>query len=194
MKHLNYTETRKRHLCFFLLCTVITAGIFAGAVYSTGHSTDNPFIHQYFSPAHCGDTIYEVFKNTFLSLSLFTVTAFLLGISSFGQPLGVIMLIYRGFGIGASVSAEYIRKGINAMPSVIVLILPECIAVTIISVLAVRELIRSANSLFLYLTAGISDNEKSFRLYCLKFFVLAVISVIISVFSTVMNYIFSGLR
>ncbi|MBO5103639.1 MAG: hypothetical protein J6B74_01055 [Ruminococcus sp.] len=194
MKHLNYTETKKRHLGFFLLCTAVSVGILAGAVYGSGHSAENPLIHQYFSPAHCGNTIYEVFRNTSLSLLLFVGTAFLFGISSFGQPVGIIMLIYRGFGIGASTACEYINKGMHAMPSVLLLILPECIAVTLISVLAVRELIRSANSLFLYLTADVSHSEKNFRLYCLKFAVLAVISVIISVFATVMNYIFSGLR
>ncbi|MDE5620045.1 MAG: hypothetical protein K2I80_05935 [Ruminococcus sp.] len=194
MKHLNYTETRKRNLSFFLLCTAVSVGIMAGAVYSAGHSAENPWIHQYFSPAHCGGTIYEVFRNTSVSLLLFVGTAFLFGISAFGQPVGIMMLIYRGFGIGASAAYEYINKGMHAMPSVLLLILPECIAVTLISVLAVRELIRSANSLFLYLTADVSHSEMTFRLYCLKFAVLTVISLIISVFSTVMNYIFSGLR
>lgn len=194
MKHLNYTETRKRQISFFLLCTAVSAGILAGAVYSAGHSADNPWIHQYFYPAHCGGTIYEVFTNTLISLLLFIGTAFLLGISAFGQPVGIIMLIYRGFGIGASVAYEYIHKGMHAMPSVILLILPECTSVIIISVLAVREVIRSSNSIFLYLTTDVSHSERTFRLYCIKFFVLTVISAVISVFATIMNYIFSGLR
>ncbi|MDE5772201.1 MAG: stage II sporulation protein M [Ruminococcus sp.] len=194
MKHLNYTETRKRQLSFFLLCAVVSVGILFGAVYGSGHSAESPLVHQYFSPAHCGGTVYEVFRNTLISLSLFVGTAFLLGVSAFGQPLGIIMLIYRGFGIGAAAVSEYVTKGMHAMPSVILLILPECTAVTIISVLAVRELMRSANSLFLYVTADVSHSERTFKLYCLKFAVLIIISVIISVFSTVMNYIFSGLR
>ncbi|MDE5584301.1 MAG: hypothetical protein K2J08_11445 [Ruminococcus sp.] len=196
MKHLNNSETKKRNMGFFLMYTAVAVGIIGGAVYAVKNSAESPLVHQYFLPSHCGNTLYQVFKNTFLSLAVFIIVAFFMGISASGQPVGVAMLIYRGFGIGASVSAEYLGKGANALPSVAVLMLPECMTAVIISVLAVREIFRSANSLFVYLIQGSphNNNENNFRLYCLKFSVLIAISAVISVITAILNYIFSGLR
>lgn len=193
MKNIS-TGTHRKKTGFLLLYTALSVGIIIGAVYAVKNSADSPLIHQYFSPSHCGNTLYQVFKNTFISLAVFIMTAFFSGLSAFGQPVGTAMLIYRGFGIGASVSAEYISKGLHALPSVAVLILPECTAVMVISVLAVREIIRSSNSIFLHLTADSSHEENDFRLYCLKFSVLIAISAVISVLTAILNYAFSGLR
>lgn len=194
MKNPNYSDSVKRNAFLWILFSAITAGIFAGAIYSTGHSVTSPWIHQYFLPEYSGGTIYEVFRNTFVSLGAFTVTAFLMGLSAFGQPVGILMLIYRGFGIGAAVSSSYLEKGLHGIPTVLILILPECIAVTFISVLAVRELILLSKSMFMFVISDTSHTEKTFRLYCLEFLVLIAFSLVIAVLATVLNYIFSGLR
>ncbi|MCM1507122.1 MAG: stage II sporulation protein M [Ruminococcus flavefaciens] len=194
MKNLNQTETKKSSTGFLLLFAVITAGILIGAIYSTGHTVTSPWVHQYLLPECSGSTIYEVFRNTFMSLFLFTVTAFVMGLSAFGQPAGIIMLIYRGFGIGTAVSSEYLSKGLHGIPTVLVLILPECIAVTVISVLAVRELIRMSRSVSRFVVSDINHTDKSFKLYCLEFLVLIAVSLVIAVLATVLNYAFSGLR
>ena len=179
---------------FLLLCGAITLGILIGAVYATVEPVKNPFLHQYFLPECSGGTIYEVFRNTFLSLGIFTVVSFFIGLSAFGQPAGLLMLIYRGFGIGMAVSSVYLSKGIHGISTVFVLILPACIAIIIISLLAVREIMRFSKSIFMFMISDNSHTEKSFRMYCLEFFVLVIFSFVIAVFATVMNYIFSGLR
>jgi len=194
MRNSNHSEQNSRNKGFLILFATVTAGILIGAIYGTGHSVTSPFIHQYFLPECSGSTIYEVFRNTFLSLGIFTATAFLMGLSALGQPFGLLMLLYRGFGIGVSVSSAYLSKGVHGIPTVLILILPECIAVTFISVLAVRELMRLSKSMFMFMISDASHTEKTFRLYCLEFLVLIVISLIIAVLATVLNYIFSGLR
>lgn len=194
MRNSNQPESDRRSKGFMLLFGAVTAGILIGAIYGAGHSVTSPFVHQYLLPEKSGNTIYEVFRNTFVSLSLFTVTAFLMGLSAFGQPAGVLMLLYRGFGIGTAVSSAYISKGLHGIPTVLILILPECIAVTVISVLAVRELMRLSKSMFMFMISDTSHTDKSFRLYCLEFLVLIIISLVIAVLATVLNYIFSGLR
>ena len=194
MRNLNYSENDGRSKGFMLLFATVTAGILIGAVYGTGHSVTSPYIHQYLLPAYSGSTIYEVFRNTFVSLGAFTVMAFLMGLSAFGQPVGLLMLLYRGFGIGVAVSYAYLSKGLHGIPTVLVLILPECIAVTFISVLAVRELIRLSKSMFMFMISDASHTEKTFRLYCLEFLVLILFSLVIAILATVCNYIFSGLR
>lgn len=194
MRNSNHSEHDSRSKGFPVLFATVTAGIIIGAIYGTGHSVTSPFIHQYLLPEYSGGTIYEVFRNTFISLGAFTGTAFLMGLSAFGQPVGLLMLLYRGFGIGVAVSSAYLSKGLHGIPTVLVLILPECIAVTFISVLAVRELMRLSKSMFMFMISDASHTEKTFRLYCLEFLVLIFFSLITAVLATVFNYIFSGLR
>lgn len=179
---------------FLPLCGAITLGILIGAIYTTVKPVTNPFLHQYFLPERSGSTIYEVFRNTFLSLGIFTVISFFVGLSAFGQPAGLLMLIYRGFGIGTAVSSVYLSKGIHGISTVFVLILPECIAIIVISFLAVREIMRFSKSIFMFMISDNSHTEKSFRMYCLEFFVLLIFSFVIAVVATVLNYVFSGLR
>ena len=179
---------------FMLLLPVLTIGILTGAIYSVGHLTVNPWLHQYFIPELSGGTIYEVFRNTFVSLTLFTLTAFLTGLSAFGQPLGLIMLIYRGFGIGTAVSHVYAVKGFHAVPEVFLLILPECLAVSVVTLLSVRELMRLSHGVFISVIREKIHTDKTFRLYCLEFLVLIAISFLIAVLTALTNYVFSGLR
>ena len=192
MKNLIQSDSGKSG--FMLLLPVITIGILIGAIYSGGHLVDNPWLHQYFIPELSGGTIYEVFRNTFVSLTVFTLTAFLTGLSAFGQPLGLLMLMYRGFGIGTAVSHVYAVKGLHAIPEVLVLILPECLAVSVVTLLAVRELMRLSHGVFISVIKEKIHTDKTFRLYCLEFLVLIAISFLIAVLTALMNYVFSGLR
>lgn len=179
---------------FILLYIIITIGILIGAVYATVKPVSSPFMHQYLLPEYSGNTIYEVFKNTFISLSVFIIVSFFSGLSAFGQPLGIILLIYRGIGIGISVSSVYLSKGFNGISTICVLILPECITVIIISIVAVREIMRFSKSIFMFMVADGSHTEKSFRMYCLEFILLLIISFIVAIITSILNYTFSGLR
>lgn len=194
MKNKIYPEQDNHNKGFLILFSVVTVGILIGAVYGTKHNVANPLFHQYLMPEYSGNTIYEVFRNTFVSLALFNATAFIMGLSAFGQPVGVLMLLYRGFGIGIAVASAYLSKGLHGIPTVFILILPECIAVTIISVLAVRELMRLSKSMLMFIISDSYHTDKSFKLYCLEFVVLIITSLLVAVLVTVSNYIFSGLR
>ncbi|MDE6671206.1 MAG: stage II sporulation protein M [Ruminococcus sp.] len=192
MKKLIQSDSGKSK--FLLLLPVLTAGILTGAIYSAGHAVGSPWLHQYFIPELSGGTIYEVFRNTFLSLTVFTVTAFLMGLSAIGQPVGVLMLMYRGFGIGTAVSHVYTVKGLHGVPEVLIMILPECLAVSVITLLSVRELMRLSHGVFVSVISEKLHTDKTFRLYCLEFLVLIAVSFLVAVLTALMNYIFSGLR
>ena len=197
MKHFGYTAaagSSSRGLVIMYL--LLIAGIAAGAVWavSTGE-TDRPLLHQYFLPLYNGDTLLAVFRCTLVSLWAYIIAAFLIGTSTVGQPVGILMLLYRGFGIGLSSAAMYINRGASAFPAVALLILPAAAASAAVSVLAVRELLRSSNSLLHHMICG-GDHSGSYRgikLYCLKFAVLLLISLVISAADTFLYYLFSGL-
>lgn len=70
MRHRNdLIKTESRRLCLSLLHVAIAVGIVIGAVWiSAGRRADIAeqwWVHQYFSPIYSGNTVLDVFKNTF---------------------------------------------------------------------------------------------------------------------------------
>ncbi|MBR0142142.1 MAG: stage II sporulation protein M [Ruminococcus sp.] len=193
MMHEKYKDfTKKKNTGVFLMILAVIVGIVVGSLnFGAG---DKPVLHQYFSPVYSGNTLFDVFMNTFVSLALFAVTAFVTGLFVFGQPFGVLMLIYRGFGIGISVSMMYCEMGFGAIPAVIILLLPKALSAVFVSMLAVRELMRSSCTILRCITGrGESPEKKFFRLYCIKFAVILAVSAVISAADSLMNYIFAKL-
>lgn len=179
----NLTATQSRKAFTLLLFAFTALGVIAGSVYGAAHPENSSFwIHQYFVPAPDESPIPALIKVNFLSSALFITAAYLTGLFAFGQPFGFCMLIYRGFGMGFSSALTYTIFGIHALPRIMLLLLPRALGVTVISVLAVRELIRSSGSLLHSLTGGeIRDDKRSgLKHYTLKFAVLLLLSLLIS--------------
>lgn len=192
MKHTAYIPSEKKGANFFLLCLPVIAGIAAGSFFGTG-SEPSFWLHQYFCPLYSGDTVLEVFRNTFAACAVFITAAFIAGLSAVGLPLGIAMLIYRGFGIGISGAVLYSRDGLNAVPEILTMLVPKSAAVVTVSVLAVRELIRLSGNIFSSTVGRKDAGAADLRLYGLKFAILIVFSIIISAADSAVNYIFSGL-
>lgn len=187
------TERNRLWTGLIPLYGLVIAGIVIGSFYAVknGHSR-NAAVHQYFMPLYCGDTLFAVMRNTFLSVGAVIFAAFLGGLSAVGQPLGAALLLFRGFGIGASAAMMYSLFGVKAFGGVMVLILPKAAAGIILSVLAVRELFRLSGAMLSFAVKGEArdDSRRSFRLYCIKFAVLAVIALVISAADAALNYFF----
>lgn len=179
-----------------LMCAACAAGVAIGSlpvVSTAGESC--PWVHQYFSPSLCGDTVSAIFAWTLLSSLIFLAAAFLAGTFVFGQSVGAALLVYRGVGVGVSVSAVYAEAGLRGLPAVAVLILPFALADLLLAVIAVREVMRSSNELLRFMLYGEkrSSERSSFRLYCIKFAVLALFSFVISLAVPLACYVFGGL-
>ena len=191
MKHLQYIPAQTgKNAGFALMTGAITSGVVIGslpAIRLAGEHT--PWLHQYFSPLLCGDTVFAVFGKTLLSELLFLAAVFLLGAFAFGQAAGAAMLVYRGVGIGVSVSQMYSAGGLRSVPAVAAL------AVSLIAILAVREAMRSSNRILLFFASGksIGSERRGLRMYCIRFAVLIIISLFISAADSLLNYIFAGL-
>ncbi|MGN0575773.1 MAG: stage II sporulation protein M [Ruminococcus sp.] len=199
MKHRkDLTQTESRRICLFMLNIAVLAGVAVGAVIAvTGKGTSNPLLHQFFSPAYSGDTVLEVFRNTFLTSAFFMAALFLLGFFAFGQPLGVAMLIYRGVGIGTAVAQMYIAAGLASLPSVLVLVLPKALVTAFTASLGARELLRLSRTVLLFLFKDEQPNEKmsrTIKLYCIKFIVLIFLLLLAALADSALNYIFMDLR
>lgn len=191
------TQTESRRICILLLSLTAVIGIIIGSITAVS-ATDckSEWLHQYFSPICSGNTLFEVFRNTFVSSFIFLLAIFILGLSAIGQPVGIGLLIYRGVGIGFSVALMYLQSGIEAVPAVLLLVVPKAAAIIFLSSLAVREMLKLSCSQFNYLFRGsASDNKNNsvFRLYCIKFAIIAVILMIVSVLDSALNYVFMDL-
>ncbi|MBQ1464650.1 MAG: hypothetical protein IIZ18_07560 [Ruminococcus sp.] len=192
---LNYTH--KSPGMMWLLLLPVIAGIVSGSVWASsgGASTASPLIHQYFAPQLCGNTLLEVFRNTLVTTSVFAAAAFFAGLSVFGQPVGALMLIYRGFGIGASAAALYIASGFHGIPAALLLLLPKALAAAVTGILSVRECMRFSGRIAEF-SCGSDEPVRdtvALKLYCNRFLVLVTFAIIIAAADTLLNYLFAGL-
>lgn len=191
------TKSESRRRCLLWLNITIITGVIVGAIISVfSDLKECVLLHQYFSPIYSGETVFQVFMNTFISSVIFLLALFFLGFSAIGQPFGIGMLIYRGIGIGFSVAQLYIQGGFKAIPTVLLLILPKAIMISFISALAVREMLKLSSNQFMFLIGKNLSVEKrngNLRIYCLKFVILVIIMLIISVFDSAINYLFTSI-
>lgn len=174
----------------------IAAGAAAVALNRDSGMTDSLWLHQFFAPVYSGNTVLDVFKNTFVMSGIYLSLIFILGFFSLGQPLGIILLVYRGFGIGVSVAQMYILSGMESLPSVIVLLLPKALALSFIAALGVREMLKLSCELFSFLFKDELPDEKmgrTVKLYAVKFLVLLFLSLLVSIIDSALNYIFMDL-
>ena len=193
----NLTAVQSRKAFTMLLFAFTAAGAIAGSVYGANHTNISTiWLHQYFIPAPHTSPVLALMKVTFLSSALYLAVAYLSGLFAFGQPIGYLLLIYRGFGMGVSSAVTYARLGIHALPDIMLLLLPRALAVTVLSVLAVRELIRSSGNLLCTLTTGdIRDDKRSgLKNYTLRFAVLILLSLLISLADGAVFTVFTRLK
>lgn len=90
----------------------------------------------------------------------------------------------------------YITSGAESFPSVLVLVLPKALVLSFIAALSVREALKLSGLLFAFLFKDEFTDEKTGRtikLYFIKFFVLMVMVLLVSVMDSLMNYFFMGL-
>ena len=194
MKHAGYISgTEKKNSGFLMLCITEIIGILIGS-YIAVSDIDTDFLLKYLCPVLIGGTLSEFFRYTFFSSLIFIVAAFLSGLFAFGQPLGIVLIIGKGAEIGLSAVMMYSVKGISALPAIFLLNLPKSVAVSVVMILAVREVIRSSMSVLHGLISEREyDSERAdLKLYCIKFIVLIIIIFIVSVADSLLNYIFAG--
>lgn len=125
---------------------------------------------------------WHTFIGTFMSIGVFLLAAFAAGLSVFGAPCGLALLVLRGIGIGASVASMYLVYGKGAVLPVLVTVLPRSAAAAFIAVISVREAVRNSGALLAFCldTETRGERQISFRLYCIRFVVLILFSIFIS--------------
>ncbi len=193
---LSKSETRK--ISLILLYLAIVFGIVIGSIlFSVSESkfVSSEFVMQYISPFELKGSLLDFFGYSVLSYSLFVISFFILGFCTFGQIMSVILIAFRGIGIGVSVSSMYALMGKKAILAVLLLAVPKLVATSVIFVVASRESLKLANKLYSYAFKALCDDEmkKYIRLYCIKFIVLLFFLLLTAAADGALNYFFVDL-
>ena len=190
------TSSQSRKALTLLLCIMAAGGIIAGSIYGAAAGGQPPvWLHQYFLPSGREVPVLEQMRNTILSSGLFIAAVYLMGLSAFGQPVGAAMIVFRGFGIGLASALLYSEYGSSALPKVVILLMPKALAVTFISVIAVRELMRASGCVLKLWVYGEVVDERivDLKRYSLKFAVLLLLSLLITLADGAVSMIYSKL-
>lgn len=195
MKHISYIKGRSRGTAITLLCSLSALGIAAGAVFQTMRSPQpTALVHQFFAPIYTGSDLFGYMSKGFGMTAALLGLAFFMGFFAVGHPVGCFIMLFRGFGIGASGAVMYSLYGGKAVFGMLVFVLPKAILLIFVCALGVREALRASSyTLSGWLPEGFDDHEKTdLRLYCIKFIVLIIISLMISAADAAVNFVFAG--
>ena len=192
MKKISTYKEYKKGTGSIVFVLIIAAGILIGSV--TGQALherkcDLPLFGSFYS----GFTVFGEIRDTFIYLFLFITLAFLIGLSAIGQPFALMQLLYCGMSIGCFTASMYRLYGKSAFLPVLLVVLPKAAAVTVAAVLAVRESLRSSLGLLLYYFRGDTESRQlSLKLYCIKYIVLVMLSLIFSASAGAVMYVFGS--
>lgn len=195
MKSIGYISSQKRNSLMVVLYFVAAAGITVGAVYQVIKSPEpSAWIHQYFAPVYTGTDMFDYMCRWFGVSVFFLTAAFFSGFFALGQPLVFMLMLCRGFGVGAAGAAMYTLHGGHAAAGMLIFVLPKAVPAIMIYSLAVREALRASSyTLSGWTPEGFREYERSdIKFYCIKFLVLVILSLIISAADAVVNFIFAG--
>ncbi len=180
-----------------LLHTVIFLGIIIGSIFNAVYDlqSDSIILRQNIAPIDVKISLLDSFKSSLFIYTAFLISFALNGLFAIGQAFSILLLIFRGFAIGFSLSSIYISLGLKAVIPVAVTILPKLIAVSVIFVLSARESLRLSSKIFSFLFLSVNDEDiiNYIKLYFIKFAILTVFIIVTAVAESAINYFFIDL-
>lgn len=191
MKYIG-TINKKRTSLFIYILFIIT-GIVIGSFYSIKHDISSFYIvDQGLLLLGKDISAAKAFLTVFIPSAVLLLTAFLSGLSAVGQPIEFFILVYVGSGIGATVTSLYMNSGFSAVIPVAVMILPKAVAFSALTAISVREAVQFSSDMMHYCIYREENATESlsFKAYSIRFIVLFVLSLAISVCDIVISYFF----
>lgn len=186
------TQQRRRQLqCF--LC-VLLCGFLIGIVWAMGapDHTWNLLLDQGFSEQEVYRSLPGIFLGSFLPTFGLLLCCMLLGLSAFGQAGSILVLLYRGIGLGVAASHSYLTWGLQGLPVVLFLQLPHSGVTSILLLLAVREAWRLSSRFAAFAHNQPGEDGEPLRYYWIRFFVLTLLLMIGAAGDSALTYFLSG--
>lgn len=182
----NYKKDLNNKNNILLVVTVIfLLGLIFGSIYITILKTTEKKVildevNNYFLSnikLNFDDKI-NIFKNNLISNLLYTISMWLLGISVIGLPIIFIMIFFKSFILGFSVSSIFAKYGFKGILGVITYIIPSPIILSIFSLfLAVYSIIISVK----IAKSAFTKQTINFKTFMGKYFFILLIGILLSI-------------
>lgn len=186
------TQQRRRQLQRLLY--VLLFGFLAGIIWAMGfpETSWSVLLDQGFSEQEAYRSLWDMFLGAFLPTFGLFLCCMLLGLSAFGQAGSLLVLLYRGMGLGIAASHSYLTWGIQGLPVVLFLQLPYSGATCFLLLLAVREAWRLSSRFGVFLRNQPVEEGESLRYYWIRFFVLTMLLLLAAAGDCALTYFLSG--
>ena len=194
MRQINTFNCQKKRTSLLFYMIFIIAGVFIGALIAEKNSLSaSVLINQ---KLYTNSFSWHDSTHTLVSLLIFLCAAYFTGLFVFGQACGIVLLMYRGIGIDASTGLMYIIHSESAIIPLILTFLPRATAAAFIAALAVRESVHNSKALLAFCVNSYDkgENSISFKLYCIRYIVLMIFSIFISVADGAIAYLYSSMH
>lgn len=182
----NYKKDLKNKNNILLVISVIfILGLIFGSIYITILKTSEKTtilneVSNYFlsnNKLNFEDKI-DIFKSELLSNLLFTISMWLLGLSVIGLPIIFIMIFFKSFTLGFSVSSIFAKYGFKGIVGVLTYIIPSPIILSIFSLFLATYCIiisiKIAKSAF-------TKQTINFKTFMGKYFFILLVSILLSI-------------
>ena len=126
----------------------------------------------------------NIFKESFIKNIIYFLFIWLLGVSIIGFPIVLIMIFYRSFLIGFSISSIFAKYKISGLYKIIIYIFPSKIILLVLSILLAAFSINLSNRV---VTSCIKKKTLNFNAYMGKYFLLLLICIIVCTITSLID-------
>lgn len=178
-------ELSKKNSLIIIVMVIFLIGIIFGSIYITILSNDQKSIivkqvGEYFKnmPKVTFEDKLEIFKNSLISNLLYTTSIWILGLSIVGLPIIFIMLFFKSFILGFSVSSIFAKYDIKGLLKAIIYVLPANLITIILTIVLASYSILISCKLF---SCAFKKQTINFKTFMGKYLFLLVISILICI-------------
>ena len=152
------------------------------------------FITDEFLDQRLVQSVLITFWHSFVGSASLLLVAFVCGFCAIAQPIPIGILLFRGFGLGLSLSYLYVNNGMSGVFCFLLLVLPQAVIATFALALGARESIRFSNHLFSFVVLQKEVQATGmFKLYLIKFLVLCGFTLVAALLDGICTFLFAGL-
>lgn len=194
-----YFNSQKKRICYGIFLLFVICGIVSGTIFIT--SADNLkiferllFTHNIFKTKNALSFVLQ-FCRSFMPFWILLLIELFSGYSAFGQVFTVLTLVFRGMASGISAAFIYMNLGVKGFLAVLAFAVPFAAASAAVLIVGARESVRQSNNIadFAFYGNRAGDAPPDTKLYLLKFGVLSVFALLISLLDTVITYFFKDM-
>ncbi len=196
-KPASHGTARKRSTLTTVLAVLFLVGVAYGAILvgyldqETVAALDS--ITRGFLLGRAGDGLLSICLHSMAAGMLLAGAIFLCGFSAVGQPFSLFFLLFRGIGLGISMGYFYSQMGGKGILLAMGMLLPSGALSGYALLLACRESLKLSGLFFRAMTAGTVMSVRTFRVYGVKFLILAGMQLAAALLDGICSKIFAGL-